>query len=105
MTTTAGASFMGEPSLEGRFGESPALWMVEPLEARVLEIGALIYLRAETTDPAEAVGVIVSRPAAGPGALALLGKIQLATGDRLMVRELTAAHPIRVAERVETAPA
>ena len=44
--------------LQGRY-PGAALWLVAPSEARVLDVGALIYRDADQTDPLEAVGVVV----------------------------------------------
>jgi sarcosine oxidase subunit alpha len=39
--------------------EGAALWLVAPAEARVLDVGALIYRDADETDPLKAIGVVV----------------------------------------------
>jgi sarcosine oxidase, subunit alpha len=44
--------------LQGRY-EGAALWLVIPREARVLDVGALIYRDADETDPLKAIGVVV----------------------------------------------
>lgn len=44
--------------LQGRHGGA-TLWLVAPREARVLDVGALIYRDADETDPLKAIGVVV----------------------------------------------
>ena len=43
--------------LEGRY-QGASLWLVAPAEARVLDVGALIYRNADETDPLKAIGVV-----------------------------------------------
>lgn len=44
--------------LQGRY-EGAVLWLVAPTEARVLDVGALIYRNADEADPLKAIGVVV----------------------------------------------
>lgn len=44
--------------LRGRY-QGASLWVVVPREARVLDVGALIYRDADETDPLKAIGVVV----------------------------------------------
>lgn len=60
-----GASAAGLPPaslpplyLQDRY-HGAALWLVAPTEARVLDVGALIYRDADETDPLKAIGVVV----------------------------------------------
>ena len=90
--------------LTGRFGQKPALWMIEPLDARTLEPGCLLYLGSEDAEPGGAIGVVVAPTAPGArGALALLGKVRIATGDQLALRDTDNVVLVRVAERVAPA--
>lgn len=46
------------PYLAGRYAGAK-LWLVVPDEARILDVGALIYANADQTDPLAAIGVVV----------------------------------------------
>lgn len=57
------------PYLTGRFGNDAELWLVTPLESRMLDTGSLIHRSSQSSDPREAVGVILCPAAAGAIAL------------------------------------
>ncbi|MGB3336846.1 MAG: FAD-dependent oxidoreductase [Devosia sp.] len=81
------------PYLAGRYAGA-ALWLVAPDEARVLDIGALIYANADHTDPLAAIGVIV-RIAEG-NAIALVTGSE---GQAASVRETGRAVGIRLVKQ------
>jgi sarcosine oxidase subunit alpha len=93
-TRRAGQSGPVPPFLSGRFGGAAQLWLVAPVDRRALDRGALIHLSSDQGDPREAVGVVVS--ALDGGALALLGRPEAQTGDRLSLRDHGQAIPIRL---------
>jgi sarcosine oxidase subunit alpha len=84
------------PFLAGRFGPSPARWIVSCGEDRRLDPGCLLYVNSDQTDPRYAMGVVL---ASGPGtgeAVALIGKINASEGEGATVRDLGRPIPIRL---------
>jgi sarcosine oxidase, subunit alpha len=73
------------PFLAGRFGPNPALWTIMPTEPRHLDVGALIYVNSDQTDPRQAMGVIVR--AEGAVAIGLIGKIGATAGEGATLRD------------------
>jgi sarcosine oxidase subunit alpha len=63
--------------LAGRFGEDAELWLVAPVEARMLEAGSLIHRSSSDNNPQHAVGVILRTT--DKGAIALIAKQQKQT--------------------------
>jgi sarcosine oxidase subunit alpha len=84
--------------LAGRFGPNPQLWIVTPAEPRGLDIGALIFVNSDQTDPREAVGALVAHD--GENALALIGKSSPQAGEGLTLRDQGRAVAIRLVEPV-----
>ncbi|HTM79223.1 MAG TPA: FAD-dependent oxidoreductase [Devosia sp.] len=88
--------------LSGRFGPEPQLWSVAPVEARTLEIGALLFLNSDQTDSRQAIGAIVA--VEGDKTIALIGKPSPQTGEGATLRDNGRPVPIRLVER-QSAPA
>lgn len=52
----------GVPSyLAGRFGKQASLWIISPSEREQFEVGYLIYANSDTSNPMNALGVIVAQ--------------------------------------------
>lgn len=82
-----GASAAGLPAaplpplyLRDRY-QGAALWLVAPTEARVLDVGALIYRDADETDPLKAIGVVV-RIVDGKAVALIAGQAEMAASVR-----------------------
>lgn len=71
--------------LAGRYGQDAERWLLAPLEARRLEVGALIYRSADETDPLLAVGVVI-RTLHG-SAVALIAKSAARPHQQAVIRE------------------
>jgi len=80
--------------LAGRFGPDAALWLMAPLEARVLEPGALLQANGDVIDPAAAIGVVLRT--IEDGVLVLLATDQAQAGKILAVREPGRATAVRL---------
>ena len=68
------------PYLRDRY-QGAALWLVAPTEARVLDVGALIYRDADETDPLKAIGVVV-RIVNGKAVALMAGHAEMAASVR-----------------------
>ena len=79
--------------LTGRYAGA-TLWVVAPDDARVLDVGALIYPNADVTDPLRAIGVVV-RIIEGKAIALVAGS----AGQAASVREPHRAVGIRLVER------
>ncbi len=82
--------------LIGRFGAEPQMWIVAPDEARMLDMGALIFLNSDQTDPRQAIGAIIGSE--GEKIIALVGKASPQPGDGLILRDQGRAVAIRLVE-------
>ena len=95
--------------LAGRFGSRPSVWVVEAADGRAFEVGCLVHLNVDSSDPATAVGVVFApAPAGRRGGLAVIGKSPVAAGEALAVKDISAAIPVRLVDPnqpVETAAA
>ncbi|HUH78138.1 MAG TPA: hypothetical protein VLZ53_12300, partial [Devosia sp.] len=87
--------------LHARFGKNPQIWSIAPLEARLLDVGALIYRDETSRDPLQALGVVLSSDQSGTTALLRSGFA--AINQSAIVREPGRATVIRlVAPLAET---
>jgi sarcosine oxidase subunit alpha len=77
--------------LAGRFGNDAELWLVAPVEARMLEPGSLIHRSSGDSNPQHAVGVVLQ--ATDKGAIALIARQQPHT---LSLRDHSRAIAIRL---------
>jgi sarcosine oxidase subunit alpha len=82
------------PYLAGRYKDA-ALWVVEPNEARVLDVGALIYANADVAEPLAAIGVVV-RIIDGKAVALVAGK----EGQLVSVRESGRDTVIRLVQTI-----
>ena len=71
--------------LVGRFGGRGQVWVVMPMEDRMLDPGSLIHPDPDHTDPLGAIGVVV-RPV-HEGAIALLDGAAATEGRRVVLRD------------------
>lgn len=86
--------------LDGRFGPSPATWIVTSGDTRAFEVGSLAYATSDAATPLDAIGVVLA--AAGPGqARIMIGKSPLAAGETVVVRDAGGAIKVKL---VEAAP-
>lgn len=88
--------------LTGRFGANAQLWIVTPTEPRALDVGALIFLNSDQTDPRQAIGAVIRIDATG--AIALIGKPSPQPGDGVILRDQDRAFAIRLIKPVSAPP-
>lgn len=88
--------------LTGRFGPKPQLCVVTSADARYFERGCLIFASSSLTDPAQAIGTIVSStPGGGVGGLALIEREASKGETRIFVRDAGGAVPVERIEKVK----
>jgi sarcosine oxidase subunit alpha len=83
--------------LAGRFGEETQTIRLVVDGKRRFERGALVYANTSPPDPVQAIGVIDSSPADGPGGLAIVSSTALKTTDRFIVETMDGPSPARIA--------
>ena len=88
--------------LHARLGKNPQIWSIAPLEARLLEVGALIYRDETTRDPLQALGVVLSSDETGTVALLRSGSAALNQGA--IVREPGRVTAIRLVAPLPETP-
>jgi sarcosine oxidase subunit alpha len=93
------------PYLAGRFGAKPQFATFGAADARLFEIGCLIFQSSDEANPASAVGVVIGpAPDGRGGGLAMLGKAPAGTGARLFVRDSGGPVPVELRERLKAEP-
>jgi sarcosine oxidase subunit alpha len=93
------APHLGIPAyLAGRFGPQAQLWTIHAEDSRAFDAGCLIYVNSDSIDPRHAVGVIVGKAPTGIGSLALIGRTPLASGNRLIVKDVSGAASVHLGE-------
>ncbi|WP_404405362.1 FAD-dependent oxidoreductase [Pelagibacterium halotolerans] len=99
-TRTASAPMPDEmPAfLNGRFGMRQALWVLTPEAGRIFGPGCLVFVNTDDTDPAKAIGVVVSDGALTPRALIASGFLK--RGETAFIREGLVAVPAILTERL-----
>jgi hypothetical protein len=85
-----------EPAfLAGRFGPRPQACLVGSADARFFELGSLLFVDRQATDPAEAVGVVTAPPPPGSvGGMALVSREVVKAGTRLFLRDSGVVVPL-----------
>jgi sarcosine oxidase subunit alpha len=84
--------------LTGRFGPQGQLWTIHAEDSRAFDPGCLIYVNSDSTDPRHAVGVVVGKAPTGIGQLALIGRTPLASGNRLVVKDVSSTASVYLGE-------
>lgn len=85
--------------LVGRFGAAVHRWTLASDDKRSFEPGCLIHINSDASAPAQAVGVVIGDM--DGVTLALIGQTPLAAGQRLVVRDLSGAVPVRLLAPVD----
>jgi|GEM_PF-516427 len=98
-TPTSAAATEPPAYLAGRFGTRTTTWLVEAADGRAFEVGCLVHLNVDSTNPGEAIGVVFApAPGGRTGGLAVIGKFPLADGEMLAVKDISAAIPVRLVD-------
>jgi sarcosine oxidase subunit alpha len=84
--------------LVGRFGPEPQVWIVAPVEPRILPTAALIFVNSDQTDSRQAIGAVVGHE--GDRAIVLIGKASPQAGEGMTLRDQGRAIAIRLVEPV-----
>ncbi|MDR3475174.1 MAG: FAD-dependent oxidoreductase [Devosia sp.] len=85
--------------LAGRFGTRTSTWVVEASDGRTFEVGCLVHLNADDTDPRSAVGAVFApAPEGRTGGLAVIGKAPVAEGEELVVKDISTGISVRLVD-------